>query len=458
MKRILLAAALAAIAIALLPPSARAGSYFNLIKPDKDRPPHECVVFDARYTDNAATYFATYPQDIYSQEGWIAQYYGGVQPNTPRRRTGLLYSSWQMQGKGHPTSGIDFVHAGPRMGWRRSTWEGSSGGMYGEWPSGEFDMHKWYRFVHRVWRPANHASHVGHAGVWMKSLETGQWHHLATFEFPAEVTGLSNMQGFIEQYGPDAFDTATIEFRNCYSLVGGQWISRPNFSAVNAKDSTIQVSAGEGSRSVILRETRNPIDPATHKRKRDSNEVAQTFALEQPALPDFFDGAKIESASAEWLGNQVVVRWKIDPKSAPQLGYIVEVLNESAEPLATARENDPEARQCDIALSAAPRGKPTARLRIADIFLKESARVDVSVSLSQPARRLRKSASRRGWPIAIMNRSGRRLGALCPTSVNWRRNASASSARRISRLACAARVMPFSSRDSCACGTTVSIP
>ena len=83
--------------------------------------PQEVIVFDARYpywTDG--TYIATYPQDALSKEGWRAQYYGGV---VTERRTGLTllqYASWQMAGKGAPTSGIDFVHAGPHMSWKLS--------------------------------------------------------------------------------------------------------------------------------------------------------------------------------------------------------------------------------------------------------------------------------------------------------------------------------------------------
>ena len=68
-------------------------------------------------------------------------------------KTLLQFASWQMSGKDAPTSGIDFVHAGPHMSWKRSNWEGSSGGIKGDWPETEFKRNQWYRFVHRVWTP-----------------------------------------------------------------------------------------------------------------------------------------------------------------------------------------------------------------------------------------------------------------------------------------------------------------
>jgi len=361
-------------------PESRA-SYYTLVPGSAN--PLEVVTYDARYPYwTKSIYIATYPLSALSREHWECQYYGGVQLVSSEMDTHLLWSTWGINGKGAPASGIDFVYAGPHLGWHRSTWEGSSGGVSGFWPADEFKVNQWYRFVHRVWTPRDHTPHLGYAGVWMKSLETGEWHHMATFKFPAELTGFNNMGGFMEYFGGGAPDKAAAEFRNCYTCSNGQWSSRTNFSADNSADDTISLVPGENGDGVLMETTRNPRDPATGKPTKLSV-VNQKFPLRQPAQPDFFDAAKIENPSAERLGKQLVVRWSVDSKSAPQLGYDIEVFDGDNR-VATYSWNDPEARQCDITLPAVPSGKVSVRLVLRDIFNQTSPEARFAATPSEP--------------------------------------------------------------------------
>jgi hypothetical protein len=365
----------------LFPLSARA-SYYSLVPGSQDS--KECITYDARYPYRTKQiYIATYPHHSWSREGWTAEYYGGVVHDVDKDSASIFHSSWQMHGNGAPASGIDFVYAGPYAGWHRSTWEGSSGGIGGNWPADKFKPGQWYRFVHRVWRPTSHVSHLGYAGVWMKSIETGAWYHLATFKFPAELTGFNDMGGFMEYFGGQASEKVAAEFRNVYALCGGKWASRPDFTASSAADDGIRLVPGERSRSVTLETTRNPFDPNTRKRKK-SPIAHEKFTLRQPDQPDFFDDPQIASASAEYMGNQLVVRWVVSPKASPQLGYAIKVYNGSSYAVATVAEYDPEARQCSITLRSKSKGKPLVSMFLRDIFGQDSAKLRFATTPSEP--------------------------------------------------------------------------
>ena len=95
--------------IALLPSLANA-SYFDLTRNTEEA--QQCVSFDVRYPYwTRGVYIATYPGHSRSKEGWIAPYYGGVVSDKTADSQLIQFASWQMGGKGAPTSGIDFVHA-----------------------------------------------------------------------------------------------------------------------------------------------------------------------------------------------------------------------------------------------------------------------------------------------------------------------------------------------------------
>lgn len=379
MKHFLCIAAFLLAAIRLSPPAQ--ASYYDLVPGSKDA--KECITFDVRYPYlTKQIYIATYPHHSESREGWTAEYYGGVVTDTDTHTSSLFYSSWQMGGKGAPASGIDFVHAGPGMGWKRSTWEGSSGQIGGPWRENRFKPQQWHRYVQRVWTPTSHVPHLGYAGIWMKDIETGEWYHLATFKFPAELTGFNNMGGFMEYFGGQSSEKAAAEFRNSYIYCDGKWCSSPEFSARNGGDDTVQLTAGENNHSVLMETTRNPMDPETKKHKRGPV-TKHSFTLRQPEKPDFFDAAKIEAASGETMGRQLVVRWSVNSKSVPQLGYNIEV-HHGANRIAAASENDPEAHQCSITLPTAPLGRLNVRMTLRDIFNQTSPAVVFATAPSVP--------------------------------------------------------------------------
>ena len=368
----------------LLPPAARA-SYYDLVPGAKGQAPLAVVTYDARYPlPTYGIYIATYPHHAESQEGWGCEYYGGVQPNAPGNNTHLLWSTWGITGKGAPVSGIDFVYAGPHMGWHRSTWEGSSGGVSGSWPMDEFKLKHWYRFVHRVWTPTEHTPHLGYAGVWMKDVESGVWYHMATFKFPAELTGFNNMGGFMEWFAARTPDKAAAEFKNCYTFDAGAWHSRTHFTASNGHGGDkVVLSPGENGVGVLIEDTADPRDPDSRKRTKVTPPEKFDFTLRQPEQPDFFDAVKVSNPTAESLGNQAIVRWSVDAQSSPQLGYDIEVYDGDRR-LGAASENDPEARQCALTLSAAPAGPLEVRMKLRDIYNQTSPEAKFTASAAQP--------------------------------------------------------------------------
>ncbi len=365
--------------LALLPVASNA-AYFDLTRETKDA--QQCVTFDARYPYwTNGIYIATYPGHSRSKEGWIAPYYGGIVSDKSGDSQLIQYASWQMGGNGAPASGIDFVHAGPHMSWQRSTWEGSSGGIKGKWPNAEFKPGVWYRFVHRVWTPAKPTPHLGYAGVWMKNLDTGMWSHLATFKFPAELTGFNSMGGFTEFIHDGASEKVAVEFRNSYAKCDGRWISQAEFSAFNHNQDRIRLTPSPDKTSVVLETTRTP--KIAGGKRRTVAVVTQKLTLAQPDAPMFFDEAKVVAPSAEISGERLVVKWGADAKAAPQLGYAVEVLDGETV-VATASENEPGARMCVLELAKPAEGPLTARIRINDIFEKTSAPSAVPVARAEP--------------------------------------------------------------------------
>ena len=361
--------------LALIPALAGA-SYYDVTH--NDREPQQCITYDVRYPYwTNGIYIATYPGNIGSKEGWISEYYGGIVSELWGKAHLIQYASWQMKGRNAPSSGIDFVHAGKHMSWVRSTWEGSSGGIKGKWPNSEFKPNAWYRFVNRAWTPATPVPHLGYAGVWMKSLEAGEWHHLATFKFPAELTGFNNMGGFCEYFSDRASKSCAAEFRNSYAMRGGKWGSEAEFSAVNHREDTITLTQPADKRSVVLTTTRTPLDPKT-RRCKVIPVVTQRATLTQPETPDFFDAVKLSEPAAEGSGNRLVVKWKVDAKASPQMGYKVEILDGETV-VATAAENEPEARQCVLDVETGS-GALQARIRITDIFGQSSEPVTIPVT------------------------------------------------------------------------------
>ncbi len=371
-------------------PSAQA-SYYDLTKETAE--PQECIIFDARYPYwTNGIYIATYPHHSRSKEGWDAPYYGGVVTDEKGNKTLLQFASWQMSGKGAPTSGIDFVHAGLHMSWKRSTWEGSSGGFRGDWPEAEFKRNQWFRFVHRVWTPSDASTGLGFAGVWMKSLETGEWHHLATFKFPADLTGFNAMGGFNERFaGNAASQKCAVEFRNSYALRNGNWTSEAEFSARNAGDNSVRLVLSEDKRAVLMETTSNEIDPATNKPSKIPVRNDKV-TLTQPALPDFFDPVVIDSVTSEIGGRRAVVRWKVGAKNSPQLGYDVALLD-GARIISSEKRNDPEARLCVLELTAAAPRPLKARITITDIFGNVSKPIIVPIPASTPVAPIAASAA-----------------------------------------------------------------
>lgn len=356
-------------------------SYYDLTKETNEA--QECISFDARYPYfTQGIYIATYPGFVRSKEGWTAQYYGGVVTDDKGDKTLLQYSSWQMGGKGAPTSGIDFAYAGPHMSWQRSNWEGSSGGFKGNWPATEFKRDQWYRFVHRVWTPDSPSPGLGYAGVWMKSLETGEWYHLGTFKFPAELTGFNNMGGFNEHFTNNATKTCAVEFRKVYAIRSGKWTSEAEFNSRNSGGTMIKLTPSADKRSVLLETTATDTDPVTHKRLQVPV-VPQKATLAQPDQPDFFDPVAVDKVTAVASGNRVAIQWAIDSKNAPQLGYEVTV-SQGDTVLATEHRNEPETRLCTLDVKPGTTGPLNARVAIRDIFGRMSQAVSVPVAGSVP--------------------------------------------------------------------------
>lgn len=367
-------------------------SHYEVVTPG-DKSPIQCLVQDLRHPKwSNGHYIACYSQYFSTREKWGGYFYGGFVAQPQDAQSLLQFCSWQMSGKGVPAADIAFAYAGLHMSWERTTWEGCAGGIKGFWPKAEFQPNQWHRFVARTWASADDPGH-SYVGIWLKNLETGEWHHLTTTRYPGVIDNLNSFFGFQENFwGEGADPIAAVDIRNTYTQRDGRWVAADKvlFRAQGSGDSKerLCLKAIDGGTAVSLQTFYPNTGKATKAQKNDSSfvPVNQELLYNQPAQPTFFDPVEVASLGAQSCGSQLYVKWDLAQTSCPQLGYKLEVFRTAkpkGEPLLVLAGDDPERRSLLVDLKAG--ASASVRLTLTDIYGREGAPIVRAANALQPA-------------------------------------------------------------------------
>jgi len=346
----------AAVGLAILTPVGEAGA--TGWKPNV-RKGADIVMKDHRWPFwDKGTYYCFWYMSFVPGHPRLGSFYGGIAVSGPKKAPGMFMSYW---GEVRP------VHEGEYFYPHGYGAEGASGGAHGD--ALFLRPGAWYRFVMRVFPPAESRDQRSFVGWWVKDLEKNRWHTHSVVSLPARATGFAGNSGFVEALAPHHVHRA-FERRLGYCRVGGKWHKADTVTSSGPKFFKL-IENG-----TVLRYDRS---------EPDSPGKSGSFTTKQPDRPQL-DAPATEAATARAYGNQVAVRWRIPESAAPQFGYRLEVFDNpkaKGDPITTAEDNAPHvlARRLDT-----PREPKSVRLTVRDIFDQvTSVRVPVQPAAPRPA-------------------------------------------------------------------------
>ncbi len=312
----------------LAPPTGLAQyHYFNVASGS------DCIMQDYRSPNvPPGIYDAIHEETVSSSDGGSGYFYGGLTHQNGSDGTLVQYVCWPAGGGFVPYSQQIPTFAGTNMVGYAQIGEGSSCAIKGYWP--QFTTNLWSREVVRYWQPADGTSHVGYQGMWMKEPVSGNWYHLGTFLYPFAVTGVNGMSGWQENFSGYTGDYR-VNHANGYYHKNGAW-QMANQIQYTSHGYVYLINGNTATESDV-----GPDFTSLYN-------VPKTLIMTgQPALPTF-DPIVVSRASASVLSTQLLVQWQMPLSSSPQLGYRIEVFNNSSytgSPAVAFYDNDPEARQ-----------------------------------------------------------------------------------------------------------------
>jgi len=346
----------AAIALMFLAPVREAGA--TGWKPNV-RKGSDIVMKDHRWPFwDQGTYYCFWYMSFVPGHPRLGSFYGGIAVSGPKKAPGMFMSYW---GEVRP------VHEGEYFYPHGYGAEGASGGAHGD--ALFLRPGAWYRFVMRVFPSSKDIDERSSVGWWVKDLEKNQWHTHSVVSLPARATGFAGNSGFVEALAPHHVHRA-FERRLGYCRANGKW----------HKADTVTSGGPEFFKLIengtVLRYDRS---------EPDSPAKSGAFTTKQPDAPRL-DAPATEAATARAYGCQVAVQWRIPRSAAPQLGYRLEVFDDSkakGAPIATLEDNAPHvlARRLDT-----PREPKSVRLTVRDIFDQvTSVTIPVQPAACRPA-------------------------------------------------------------------------
>lgn len=322
-----------------------------------------CIMQELRWPyANAAVYNPCFSQ-FTSGEGGANYYFyhGNVIPGTGQTAQ-MNFSTWPIGSPLQPGDSPTFVYTAPNMNSTFGTGEGVSGHAGGMWT---FRTNQWYRYALRLWTPADGTPHVTYMGSWLKDTVTGVWSHSATVKVPFVMTSMGgNVSGFQENFGGSTTSWRT-DYRNCYYYTGsGAWQGANQFTGGANGGWLVNCSNIEGATAAMLEccPSNN-----TYVGTPFNSNITVTMT-NQPASPTF-DPLLVSNVIASISGSQLLVQWQVTNTSSPQLGYRVEVFNNSGytgSPSVSFYDRDPEARQKLLDITGVT--TPYVRVTFSDIF------------------------------------------------------------------------------------------
>ena len=320
----------------------------------------DCIMQDYRSANvPPGIYDAIHEEYVSSSDSGSGYFYGGfTHQNNGGTSTLVQYVCWPASGGYAPYTQQIPYFAGSNMVGYAQIGEGSSCAIKGYWP--QFTSNLWTREVVRYWLPANGTTHLGYQGMWMKEPVSGNWYHLGTFLYPFAVTGVNGMSGWQENFSGYTGDYV-VDHAGGYYHKSGAW----------QMANQIQFTSHG---YVYLTATNTAAESEVGPDFTGLYNVPTTLVLSGQASSPTFDPIVVSNATASVVNTQLLVQWQMPPSSSPQLGYKIEVFNNSSYTGTSSVsffDNDPEARQ--KLLNIAGVATPYVRLTISDIFFQTNA-------------------------------------------------------------------------------------
>ncbi|MHC4250553.1 MAG: PA14 domain-containing protein, partial [Planctomycetota bacterium] len=293
---------------------------------------------------DSGTYYAIWYSAFHPKSEGRHSFYGGVPTRGPRGKPGMFWNFWG------DTKGI---HQGPQFYATGHGAEGASGAAAGK--PDFLRTNAWYRFVMRVF-PSKKKGEVGKNSCvawWVKDLENDTWHMHSMVRLPGAPKGFSHNRGFVEALAAGNV-RRSIDRRLGYGRIDGEWYK------------TDTVGCAERDRFMLIEnDTVLRYDSAV---KEAGGRTSWT--TKQPDAPPL-DAPEIADAAASVWRNQVRVEWSVPRNASPQLGYRIEVFDNTrarGEAMVSADDNAPYmlSRRFDT-----PRPARCVRLTVVDIFDQE---------------------------------------------------------------------------------------
>lgn len=368
--------ALAIFPVVFVAPSAWAQyNYFNIASGS------DCTRQDYRSANvPPGVYDAIHQDYVSSSDGGSGYFYGGfTHQNIVNGATNTLvqYVCWPAGGS-YPYSYLQQIpyFAGTNMTWSPQIAEGSSCCIKGYWP--QFTTNLWTREAVRYWQPANGTPHLGYQGMWIKEPVSGNWYHVATFQYPFAITGVQGLGGWQENIGGGYSGNYIVDHTDGYFHTNGVW----------AMANQIQYTAhGDVYLIATNTATESACGPAyTNAYNVTSSNPVTLVVSNQPAIPTF-DPILVSNATATLVNTQLLVQWQVPPASSPQFSYQVQVYTNAdlaGNVVASAYNNDPEARQVLLNLPAGIT-TPYAALTVADIFFNTNPPIAITPATPTPS-------------------------------------------------------------------------
>lgn len=306
----------------------------------------DIVMKDRRWPAwDAGTYHCFWYMSFVPRHPRLGNFYGGVATKGPDTPPGMFMSYW---------GEVKTVHTGPFFYTHGYGAEGASGGAHGR--AVFLRPGDWYRFVMRIFPPAEDADEKTWVGWWVKDIEKNRWHTHSVVRLPARATGFAGNSGFVEALAPETTHRA-FERRLGYCRHEGKWYK-----------SNVVTTSGPQFFKLIEGDTVLRYD----RSRPDAPAKPTEFVTKQPDRPQL-DAPAIENAAAVSNGNQVTVRWSVPESAAPQLGYKLEVFADrdaKRSPLTVFEDTAPHilAKRLDT-----PREAKSVRLTVKDIFDQTTA-------------------------------------------------------------------------------------
>lgn len=327
----------------------------------------DMVMIDILYPYWAeSTYFACWNMNMYPKGGYFYAGVAGTIPNDNEKETyrpSTVWSFWPADA--YEGRQVRNTYMNPEVYAQQYIGEGASGNAGGKNVSWILPK-QWYTMCIKTWG-ANEEKKESFVGWWMKDKANNRWHLLATFKVPYAATGFTGNGGFLEDFGNAGRKQREIWHGAGYMRHDGVWEKCDTVEIDIAKETGMSyqgwnVQLQDHDSYLVMSHTGN-------KEFGRNLEPGQkhSFTIKQPEQPTL-DPIKVEGRAMQ-QGNQLIVNWELDDHSSPQLGYQIEIYDNSecsGASLAGASEQLPQVRT--KALSIAKAVPCWVKLTITDIF------------------------------------------------------------------------------------------